>query len=269
VAGVYAVLARLGEAILPLDGIAALWPASGFAAVMLLWAETRSRRAVVLLGIVVGIATSILIRGMLYPNELGYLVGNLVEPLVMLPFLIRATRPHGRMERLSSVMWLLAGALVAASTAAVAVATLATWSFDGTGDFAGTWPMTWLSFTSGDVLGLLLVSPLMLQAHPIRRIWSQGPAAEQAVLWAALATALLLTGRQPLWAFAGLVVVIIIALRLESSAASLAALLLSVAFVQDFLANGDEGQQQADVHGRHQRGGRLAAVREEVLHEGD
>ena len=238
VTGVYALLARLGEAILPLDGIAALWPASGFAAVMLLWAQTIPRRVVVLLGIVLGIGASILIRGMLFTNELGYLLGNIVEPVVMLPFLVLAIRPNGRMDRLVSVMWLVLGAVLAAAAAAAVVATLATWSFDGTGDFASTWPATWLSFTSGDLLGLLLVAPLMLQANPVRRVWSRGSLPEQGALWAALAVMLLLTGLDPLWAFVGLVVVIVMALRLDSSAASLGALLVSAALVLDFLQTG-------------------------------
>jgi diguanylate cyclase (GGDEF)-like protein len=235
---VYALLARLGEAILPLDGIAALWPASGFAAVMLLWAQTTPRRIVVLLGIVLGIGVSILVRGMLFTNELGYLMGNLVEPLVMLPFLALAVRPSGRMDRLVSVLWLVVGSLVAAAAAGAVVASFATWSFDGTGDFAGTWPATWLSFTSGDLLGLLLVAPLMLQAHPVRRLWSRGSVVEQGALWVALAVSLLLTGVDPLWAFVGLVIVIVMALRLESSAASLGALLVSAALVLDYLQTG-------------------------------
>lgn len=241
VAGVYALLARLGEAILPLDGIAALWPASGFAAVMLLWARTTARRVVVLLGIVIGIGASILIRGMLFTNELGYLLGNLVEPVVMLPFLALAIRPNGRMDRLVSVMWLVLGSILAASAAGAVVATLATWSFDGTADFTATWPATWLSFTSGDLLGLLLVAPLMLQAHPIRRIWSRGTLLEQGALWSALALTLILTGVDPLWAIVGLVVVIVMALRLDSSAASLGALLVSAALVVDFLRTGGAG----------------------------
>lgn len=234
----YALLARLGEAILPLDGIAALWPASGFAAVMLLWAQSTPRRIVVLAGIVLGIGLSILARGVLYTNELGYLLGNLVEPLVMLPFLVLAVRPSGRMDRLVSVLWLVVGSLLAASAAAVVVASMATWSFDGTGDFAGTWPATWLSFTSGDLLGLLLVAPLMLQANPVQRIWSRGSLVEQVALWTVLALALALTTVDPLWAFVGLVVVIVMALRLDSSAASLGALLVAASLVLAFLEAG-------------------------------
>ena len=76
---------------------------------MLLWAGTPRRRVLVLAGIVLATGLNALLRGEWYVNEVSYLVGNLIEPVVMLPFLIRATAPRLRMERLVSVAWLTGG----------------------------------------------------------------------------------------------------------------------------------------------------------------
>lgn len=238
----YALLSRVGELLLPPDGISALWPAAGFSAVMLLWAGTTRRRMLVIVGIVLATALNALMRGEWYTNELGYLVGNVVEPLIMLPFLIRATTPWIRMERLASVVWLASGAVIATAVSGSLVGTFAVWSFDGTGTTTDWWP-TALAFATGDLLGLLLVGPLLLQAHPIQRLWSQGSVAEQVILWTVLLFGLLISLMGPAWVGFSAVAVVIIALRLDSSAAALAMLLLSAGLVNELL----HGQWPASV----------------------
>ena len=230
----YALLSRVGELLLPPDNISALWPAAGFSAVMLLWAGTPRRRVLVLAGIVLATGLNALLRGEWYVNEVGYLVSNLIEPVVMLPFLIRATAPRLRMERLVSVAWLTGGALVATAVSGALVGAAAVWSYDGSGAVADWWP-TAVAFATGDLLGVLLVAPLLLQAHPIQQLWSKGTVAEQVSLWMVLGLGLLLTLVGPSWVGVAVIAVVLIALRLDSSTASLAMLLLAGGLVNELL----------------------------------
>jgi diguanylate cyclase (GGDEF)-like protein len=201
-----------------------IWPASGFAAVMLLWAGTRARRGVVLVSIVVGTGLNAAWRHGFIPNELGYLVGNLVEPLVMLPFLVRGTSVGRRLDRPASVAWLLSGAFIATAGAAAVVAVFAVWGPGGSGE-AALWLPTWIAFGLGDVTGILLVTPLLLQATPLSKLWAEGSGLQQSVLWTALVLSAFSARLAPAWIVACMLSLVLMALVLDSSAASLGVLI--------------------------------------------
>ena len=166
-------------------------------------------------------------------SEWVYLTGNLSEPLLMLPFLKQAVRPSGRLTTFRGLLWLLAGTAVAAALAGVLVTA---GLFAVGADWAGA--TSWLGWLSGDALGLMLVAPLLLQARPIRGLWSSGGPWEQSGLWISLLFGLGLL--QFTHALSGLIVVVLvlISIRLDASAASLAALVTAVLIVEHALGNG-------------------------------
>lgn len=220
---IYALLSLAGEWLLSPEGVSMFWPAAGFASVMMLWAGTGPRRGVVLLSIVLGSGLNAAWRPGFVPNELGYLAGNLVEPSMMLPFLIRGTSVGRRLDRPASVGWMVGGAIVATAIGAVVVAALGVWGPGGTGE-ATHFLATWIAFGLGDVTGILIVAPLLLQATPMSNLWAEGTGLQQALLW----TALLLSGFSsrlaPAWIVASMLSLVLIALMLDSSAASLGVL---------------------------------------------
>lgn len=232
----YALLSHFGERLISIEGISMFWPASGFAAVMMLWAQTPRRRLIVVLGVVLGTALNAVWRGGVLPNELGYLLGNLVEPLIMVPFLVKGTSASQRLDRSASLGWLLAGSTAAVSTAATIVALLGVWSFDGTGD-PSDFAAIWISLALGDLIGLLVVVPLMLQAVPISHLWSLGSVRQQTALWALLVVTAVASSLTQGWVLAFLVVLVFMALMLDSSASSVG-LLFFVAVVLWLWQNG-------------------------------
>ena len=88
----YALATLLGNALMGPMGVSAFWPAAGFAAVMLLWAGTPWRRAATVVAILAGYVVAEACVGWTGVNEIGFAAANVIEPIVMLPFLMRAAR---------------------------------------------------------------------------------------------------------------------------------------------------------------------------------
>lgn len=213
----YFILTVVGNRMLPTDGIAVLWPATGFAAVMVLWAPTWRWRLVTALA--AGAAYLLTTFGeMPFDSaEHGFVVADIVEPLIIAMFLIRATAVDRRLTSLRSGAWLAAGAVVGAAASGT-IAALTVWIFGPAVDLGDVW----LSWAAGDALGVLVVAPLMLQARPLARLWRRGSVLEQVILWVALAASLLVLIDHPSLAILVLGVVVLIAVRLDTAATSLA-----------------------------------------------
>ncbi len=243
----YYVLSLVGNLMLPEDGIAVLWPASGFAAVMLLWSPGVLGKVVTLVAVAVGYAAFAVGATAQGAAEAGFVLANVVEPALALPFLLRATARDNRLSSLGSLGWLASGAVVAcAASASVAAAAILV-----SGDAAGT-AATWRDWFVGDCLGILVVAPLLLQARPLSRLWRRGSAAEQVLLWLVLATSLLLLIEGSALAVVVLGAVVLIAVRLDPAATSLAILGSSVvmavlAMSSDLLVDVAGGPGWADV----------------------
>lgn len=219
----YFALSLVGNQMLPRDGISLLWPASGFAAVMLLWAPGRRGRAATIAAVAIGYAAFAFGTTEYGDAELAFVVANALEPLIMLPFLLRATADDHKLASLRGLGWFVAGASVACMASAV----VATAGIIFEGSSAGAEAL-WRDWFVGDALGILVLAPLLLQARPIASLWRRGTAVEQVALWAALGGSLLLLVGGSEMSVVVLGVVVLIAVLLDTAAASLAILASSV-----------------------------------------
>jgi signal transduction histidine kinase len=160
----YVLSARLGLMISPVSGFATLvWPPTGIALAALLLRGARLWPAVTV-GAVVANAWS----GAPLWAALGIGVGNTLEALVAVWLLTRVVQIHSGLGRLSDVLALvvLGAGLSTTFSATVGVAVLRGVGTVGPGQLADTWRAWWV----GDVLGDLVVAPLLLTWSGLGRI---------------------------------------------------------------------------------------------------
>ena len=237
----YALATLLGNALMGPMGVSAFWPAAGFAAVMLLWAGTPWRRATALVAILVGYVAAEAWAGWTGVNEIGFAAANLIEPIVMLPFLIAATRRDRRLTSPISLLWFVVGCVVAPAVSGLFAAT---WSL--LVGFPPIWNEVWTDWWAGDALGLLVVAPLLIQWRPARVVWSQGAPWEQVILWILVAGSIVQLATGPGLLALPLAALVVLALRLDAAATSLAVFLVSTSVV--YLALDDTSALFARTH---------------------
>ena len=158
-ASLYVIFARLGLSLGAVAGFATLvWPPSGISIAALLLLGTRAWP-----GVFVGAVVANLLAGASVPVALGIGVGNTLEALVCAYIATRVTNFSTTLENTRSVMLLILGALVGATvSASVGVACL-----HAGGAIAGPqWREAWRAWWVGDVLGALVVAPVIL-------VWSK------------------------------------------------------------------------------------------------
>ena len=214
----YGIATQVGLLLIPEGGVSSFWPAAGFAAVMLLWAGSARRRSLTLAAVLLSYVTLTVISRSYGASEVGFTLANTVEPLLMLPFLRRATREDGRLTNLTSLGWLVLGAVLAPMAS---------------GLIASGWAMivglpdsfmsVWVGWWAGDALGLLVFAPVMLQTRPVRNLWSLGRPWEQALVWGLFAIGTLQLATGPAIGLITLAGLVLVGLRLDTAAASVAA----------------------------------------------
>lgn len=152
----YYLTARFGLSLDAVSGFATLiWPPSGLAlAAAILWGP-EVLPAVFLAAFVVNWQT-----GAPWFSALGIACGNTLEPFVGAFILARWASFDARVGRLRDVLWLLVGAAAGSTaiSATVGVSSLAIGGVVSQAAFASTWTAWWV----GDMLGVLVVAPLVL-----------------------------------------------------------------------------------------------------------
>ena len=121
-------------------GASAFWHPAGFAAVMLLWAGTPWRREITLVAILAGYLVAEALTGWTGATELGFAAANLVEPIVILPFLVRATQRDQRLNTPNSLLLFVIGCIVAPAVSGLFAAS---WSLISW--FTSSWRDVWPS----------------------------------------------------------------------------------------------------------------------------
>jgi signal transduction histidine kinase len=170
-AALYVVAARLGLAFDPLSGFATLvWPPTGIslAAVLLLGYRVWP-------GILIGAAAANLLAGAPTAVALGIGVGNTLEAIAGAYLLRRIPRFTVSLERVSSVVGLVALAALLSTliSATIGVAALHAANVVQQSELGETWRAWWI----GDMVGALLIAPLIL-------VWSSEPRARFRQHWA-------------------------------------------------------------------------------------
>ncbi|HEV8214423.1 MAG TPA: MASE1 domain-containing protein [Gemmatimonadaceae bacterium] len=157
-ASLYVVSARLGLSLGAVAGFATLvWPPTGFAIAALLLLGIRAWP-----GVFVGAVVANMLTGASLPVALGIGVGNTAEALVCAHVVTRISR-HVRLETVRSVTGLVLGAVAGGMvSASIGVASLYSGGVIG----ASEWRHAWRAWWVGDVLGALVVAPLIL-------VWSK------------------------------------------------------------------------------------------------
>ncbi|MFN0028778.1 MAG: MASE1 domain-containing protein [Acidimicrobiales bacterium] len=160
----YGVLSRLGMALVDSStGVAAMWPASGFALGMFLLSTRRRWPALAAAIFVSNLVVQVLTRGSLgLAAVLG--LADAAEPMLMAAVIGRATGPNYLGSKPMRRAWALLGATgganaVTAALAAGAIAAMTGASFGG----------AWLSWFLADGVGILTLTPLMTSAMQRRR----------------------------------------------------------------------------------------------------
>ena len=161
-AAVYILAARLGLAFDPLAGFATLvWPPTGIslAALLLLGYGVAP-------GIFVGACVANLLAGAHLPIALGIGIGNVGEALAGAYLLRKVPGFSVTLERVTSVVGLIVLAAMLSTTisATVGVATLYAGGIVQPTQLRATWRAWWI----GDMVGALLIAPLIL-------VWASTP----------------------------------------------------------------------------------------------
>jgi PAS domain S-box-containing protein len=179
-AGYYAA-ARLGLSLGIVEQVTAVWPPTGIA-LAALW----------LLGMPFwpGVFAGALLAN-LGANEpvgsaLGIAVGNTLEALFGV-WLLRSAGFDGALQRLRDILALISAACVAATVSAtIGVACLCVGEVHGWSAFRTLWPVWWV----GDVMGALLVAPVLLTSGRWRRLpWRAERGLELALIFFGAVTA--------------------------------------------------------------------------------
>jgi signal transduction histidine kinase len=167
---VYILAARLGLAFDPVAGFATLvWPPSGISLAVVLLLGYR-----VWPGIFLGAVTTSLLLGTPFGVALGGGVGNVAEAVIGAYLLRRIPNFSMTLERVTSVVALVvfAGMLSTLIAATVGVISLYAGGFIVPSQARETWRAWWI----GDMVGTLLIAPLIL-------VWSTTPRARCKVHW--------------------------------------------------------------------------------------
>ncbi len=156
----YVVTGRLGLRLAPADGFATLvWPPAGISLAVLLLGGTRLWP-----GIAVGALVTTLLAGSPPLVACGFALASTLQALTGIAILRRTPGFGGSFDHFAEVVGLgLAAVASAAGGAALGSASLVLGDV-ASGSFARTWWMWW----TGDVIGDLVVAPLLLT-------WARGP----------------------------------------------------------------------------------------------
>ncbi len=155
----YFVAARLAIAfVVQPEGIAVIWPASGVLLGFLLFSPRRSWAAILFVVFVVVTFVNLVI-GISAVLSLGFAFGNCLGPTVAAVVMLRVVGRLPRMDESRDVY-----ALIFVSTISPALTAIVAAEIVQRGTGAPFWPV-WLIWWLEDVMGLLVVTPLMLLAH--------------------------------------------------------------------------------------------------------
>ncbi|MDO9711531.1 PAS domain-containing protein [Paracraurococcus lichenis] len=201
----YLLAALLGHALtLRPVAVASVWPAAGLYLAALLLAPPRRWPPLIGAAAAANLAADVLVMGRPPLLVLGFVLANALEVLAgaaLLRLLLRGRRPQPGLRLRDTVA--LGAAALAAPAVGGAVGAAAANALAGA-PFAAVWPVWW----AADVVGNLVVAPLLLAAAPAWRRpgraaagplwWLEAAAAHAAVLGAAAAVFWLATPMVPL-----------------------------------------------------------------------
>ena len=179
-AALYVLAARLGLALDPVSGFATVvWPATGISLAAILLLGNR-----VAPGVFLGAFSANLFAGAPLAVAIGIGAGNAGEAIAGAALLRRVPGFSMTLERSTSVIALIAGAAVLSTviSATMGVASLYAGGIVQPSRMFATWRAWWV----GDMVGALLIAPLVL-------VWSTAPRARRDIHWpetAALVAAL-------------------------------------------------------------------------------
>src|SRR5829696_418306 len=165
-AALYVLAARLGLALDPVSGFATVvWPPTGISLAAILLLGNR-----VAPGVFLGALIANLLAGAPLGVALGIGIGNVGEAIIGAALLRRVPNFSMTLERITSVIALIAGAamLSTAISATVGVASLYAGGIVQPSRMLATWRAWW----DGDMVGALLIAPLIL-------VWSTAPRARR------------------------------------------------------------------------------------------
>jgi len=165
-AALYVLAARLGLALDPVSGFATVvWPPTGISLAAILLLGNR-----VAPGVFLGALSANLLAGAPLGVALGIGIGNVGEAIIGAALLRRVPNFSMTLERITSVIALIAGAamLSTAISATVGVASLYAGGIVQPSRMLATWRAWWV----GDMVGALLIAPLIL-------VWSTAPRARR------------------------------------------------------------------------------------------
>jgi PAS domain S-box-containing protein len=178
-ATVYFAVAKLGFLAAVVHGVvSSAWPPSGVAlAALLLWGPRYWP------GITIGAFLVNALSGVPLAGAVGMGVGNTLEAVVGVLLLQRVARFRQSLDRLRDVLALALLAAVLATTLSATIGVVSLW-------LSGAVPSTslgplWLVWWSGDAIGVLVVTPVLLT-------WMTAPRAQESVARAVEALTLLL-----------------------------------------------------------------------------
>jgi signal transduction histidine kinase len=180
----YVLSARLGLMISPVSGFATLvWPPTGIALAALLMRGARLWPAVM-----VGAAVANAWSGAPLWTAIGIGIGNTLEAVVAVWLLTRVARIHRGLDRLMDVLALivLGAGLSTTVSASIGVAVLRAAGIVEPGQLLETWRAWWV----GDVLGDLVVAPLLLTWTGLGRLTLSARRALEALALVATAVGL-------------------------------------------------------------------------------
>lgn len=213
----------------PGENITPVWPPAGVALAALLLFGAKLWP-----GVAIGQIAVVAFEGEPLLSSIGVVVGNTVQPIVAVYLLERLIGFRAQLDRLKDLFGLAA---LAAAASSVVSATIGVTAIIGFGPIpVAEYGSIWLVYWLGDVLGILIVAPVLLTWSYVRpRSWRLAQVAEAG----ALLTGLLLVGevafsgwlgpgsRSDALEFAVFPLLIWAALRFGSTGASGAILLLS------------------------------------------
>jgi PAS domain S-box-containing protein len=174
----YVATAKLGLALDPVGGFATLvWPPTGIALAALVWRGSGLWPAVAL-----GALVANLWAGAPWLAAIGIAAGNTLEALIGARILAYAQRTGGPIQRLSHAVALL-GAAVVSPLVAASIGVLSLWA-------GGVVPaeqtvVAWQAWWLGDLLGALVVTPVLLNWGADDRPVRDRVRALEAALWVA------------------------------------------------------------------------------------
>ncbi len=170
---IYHLAARLGLKMAYVQAnTSPVWPPTGIGLAALLIFGARLWP-----GITLGVLLGSLLTGAPFNLALGLAIGNTLEALLAVFLLKRLFNLHNDLDRIQDVITLVIVSLICTTIgASIGSTTLMILGFSQWQDF---WPI-WLTWWIGDLLGALVVAPLILtwaspnSIHPNRRMYLEG-----------------------------------------------------------------------------------------------